>query len=82
MLDFLGVFKISNLGHIHKFNIVHRDVKPENILLSNTGHMVLSDFGCAKMLEQTPEEKAAVEGRIRKSSFVGTAHYVCPEVNF
>eukprot|EP01064_Diplonema_japonicum_P037370 TRINITY_DN8723_c0_g1_i1.p1 TRINITY_DN8723_c0_g1~~TRINITY_DN8723_c0_g1_i1.p1 ORF type:complete len:750 (+),score=108.15 TRINITY_DN8723_c0_g1_i1:43-2292(+) len=33
------------LEHLHKMSIVHRDVKPDNILLSNTGHIMLTDFG-------------------------------------
>ena len=38
---------ISGLVAIHAMGIVHLDIKPENILLSNTGHAMISDFDCA-----------------------------------
>lgn len=38
------------LDHIHKHNVVYRDLKPENILLSSGGHVLLTDFGLAKIL--------------------------------
>jgi glycogen synthase kinase 3 beta len=39
------------IHHIHEKNICHRDITPSNILLSSEGHVVLADFGSAKMLE-------------------------------
>ncbi|KAL3076570.1 hypothetical protein niasHS_014475 [Heterodera schachtii] len=38
------------LEHIHALDVIHRDVKPENILLREDGHILLSDFGCAKQI--------------------------------
>jgi len=34
---------------IHKMNCIHRDLKPDNILISKTGHLKLSDFGLSKL---------------------------------
>ncbi|VDL80234.1 unnamed protein product [Nippostrongylus brasiliensis] len=39
---------LSALQHIHSLSYVHRDVKPENILVAATGHIMISDFGSVK----------------------------------
>lgn len=43
------------LQHLHKQNIVYRDLKPENVLMDNQGHVLLTDFGLCKIL--TTEER-------------------------
>lgn len=58
----------SALSHIHSLQIVHRDVKPENILLMRTGHILLSDFGCAKLLNQTESESDATTNDASKNT--------------
>lgn len=37
--------------YLHNMNIVYRDLKPENLLLSSKGHMKITDFGFAKIVE-------------------------------
>ncbi|KNC52440.1 AGC/SGK protein kinase [Thecamonas trahens ATCC 50062] len=59
------------LGYLHSQSIIFRDLKPENILLDSGGHIVLTDFGLVKKLEN-PDAKT--------STFCGTAEYTAPEM--
>ena len=54
--------------------IAHRDIKPENIMLDESWHLKLGDFGTAKVIGK--ESKCEKKG----TTFVGTAEYVSPEV--
>ncbi|XP_034274417.1 serine/threonine-protein kinase MRCK beta isoform X2 [Pantherophis guttatus] len=57
---------------IHQLHYVHRDIKPDNVLLDANGHIRLADFGsCLKMSE---------DGTVQSSVAVGTPDYISPEI--
>ena len=71
---------------IHKLDCIHRDIKPDNILITKNGHIKLSDFGLAKISDKIFENKISenfdntVLKHDKNFSCVGTAYYVAPEV--
>jgi WD40 repeat protein/serine/threonine protein kinase len=60
------------LQHAHEHGVVHRDVKPANILLNKQGQPFVADFGIAKRI--SADSTITSEGRV-----VGTARYMSPE---
>jgi 3-phosphoinositide dependent protein kinase-1 len=68
---------LQGLAYIHESQILHRDVKPENILLDTKWHIKITDFGSAKMLDQDTPTGPETH---KRASFVGTAEYCSPEL--
>jgi serine/threonine protein kinase len=69
----IGRDVLGALAYAHQNNVVHRDVKPDNIVLSTEGAMLL-DFGIARAIEAVGDEK------LTRSGFtVGTSSYMSPE---
>lgn len=64
---FYGASLVLALEYVHSRGIVYRDLKPENVMLQNSGFVKLVDFGCCSR-------------KLRSYTFIGTPEYMAPEV--
>ncbi|KAM9840478.1 serine/threonine-protein kinase MRCK beta isoform 1-T1 [Aulostomus maculatus] len=72
MAKFYVAEMVLAIHSIHQQHYIHRDIKPDNVLLDVNGHIRLADFGsCLRMME---------DGTVQSSVAVGTPDYISPEI--
>jgi beta-lactam-binding protein with PASTA domain/tRNA A-37 threonylcarbamoyl transferase component Bud32 len=64
---------LSALRHAHEAGVIHRDIKPLNVLVDRQGYIKVSDFGIARMVDTNTQDGES------RQSVMGSVHYFSPE---
>jgi tRNA A-37 threonylcarbamoyl transferase component Bud32 len=67
------------LGHAHAQGVLHRDLKPDNVLVSGSGQVKLTDFGLGKLVDWRSLSEAQAESLTQDGDVLGTPAYMPPE---
>ena len=70
----IGIRILSAMQHAHQAGIIHRDIKPQNVLVNQKGYIKVSDFGIARMVGANTETLNDAN-----KSVMGSVHYFSPE---
>jgi len=62
----------KGLNHLHKCGVIHRDLKPDNVMINSKGECKLIDFGISRVVEKDEDKNM--------TGFVGTPAYIAPEL--
>jgi hypothetical protein len=68
-----GAAVLEAVAHLHASGLIHHDLKPSNVLVSDAGHVTLVDLGIA-------EDESDVASRLASDAIVGTLPYMAPEL--
>ncbi|XP_069599314.1 microtubule-associated serine/threonine-protein kinase 3-like [Ranitomeya imitator] len=77
---------VLGVEYLHSHGVVHRDLRPQNLLITSTGHIKITDFGCSKlgvMIPNTNTYKQSAENISREfqdHEECGSPYYTAPEV--
>ena len=72
VVTFTFISQVLAIDSIHNLRYVHRDIKPDNVLIDAAGHIRLADFGsCLRLAE---------DGTVQSNVAVGTPDYISPEI--
>ena len=76
--------QVYGLNEMHKVGLLHRDIKPDNVLLDTEGRVYFADFGLSHVFTKTPPEQYSLAPEYREADVThkmcGTLGYMAPEV--